>query len=122
MFRSKALVLIFSPTSRQSVELFLKIRVAYRDLTGQQGRWYQERQTGNALELKNGSRIVALPGKEANIRGFSGVTLLIIDEASRVPDVLCEKICICSICGPINQWVLYIYITGRFCNKKGLCY
>jgi hypothetical protein len=31
---------------------------------------------------------VGLPGKEANIRGLSGVNLLIIDEASRVPDEL----------------------------------
>jgi len=31
---------------------------------------------------------VALPGKEGTIRGFSGVDLLIIDEASRVDDAL----------------------------------
>jgi hypothetical protein len=36
----------------------------------------------------NGSRIVALPGAEGNIRGYSGVALLIIDEAARVPDPL----------------------------------
>jgi hypothetical protein len=40
------------------------------------------------LEFTNLSRIVALPGKEATIRGFSGVSLLIVDEASRVPDEL----------------------------------
>jgi hypothetical protein len=40
------------------------------------------------LELHNGSRIVALPGKEQTVRGFSGVDLLIIDEASRVEDPL----------------------------------
>ena len=41
-----------------------------------------------SLELANGSRIVALPGNEASIRGFSGVTLLLIDEGARVPDDL----------------------------------
>jgi hypothetical protein len=41
-----------------------------------------------SLKLPNGSRIVGLPGKEANIRGFSAVNLLIIDEAARVPDEL----------------------------------
>jgi hypothetical protein len=40
------------------------------------------------LELANGSRIIGLPGKEETIRGFSGVTLLVIDEASRVSDDL----------------------------------
>ena len=40
------------------------------------------------LELTNGSRILCLPGSEATIRGFSGVSLLVIDEASRVPDEL----------------------------------
>src|SRR5204863_2959824 len=35
-----------------------------------------------------GSRILALPGKEASIRGFSAVRLLAIDEAARVPDDL----------------------------------
>jgi phage FluMu gp28-like protein len=41
-----------------------------------------------ALELKNGSRILALPGKEQNLRGFSGVQLLVLDEAARIPDEL----------------------------------
>jgi hypothetical protein len=40
------------------------------------------------LELANGSRIVSLPGTEQTIRGYSGVRLLIIDEAARVPDAL----------------------------------
>jgi hypothetical protein len=44
------------------------------------------------MELSNGSRIIALPGKEATLRGFSGVSLLIVDEASRVPDELYQAI------------------------------
>src|SRR5207244_4416310 len=40
------------------------------------------------LELANGSRIVSLPGDEATVRGFSGVALLVIDEAARVNDAL----------------------------------
>lgn len=40
------------------------------------------------LELQNGSRIISLPGKEQTVRGFSGVRLLAIDEAARVPDEL----------------------------------
>jgi hypothetical protein len=40
------------------------------------------------FELSNGGRIVALPGTEDTIRGFSGVALLIVDEAARVSDPL----------------------------------
>src|SRR5215208_6842105 len=40
------------------------------------------------MELSNGSRIEALPGTEKTVRGFSGVDLLIVDEAARVADEL----------------------------------
>ncbi len=39
-----------------------------------------------SLRFPNGSRIVGLPGKEDTIRGYSDVSLLIIDEAARVTD------------------------------------
>lgn len=38
------------------------------------------------VTFENHSRIVSLPCDEERIRGFSGPTLVIIDEASRVPD------------------------------------
>ena len=41
-----------------------------------------------SLECPNGARILALPGNPDNLVSFSSVTLLIIDEASRVPDAL----------------------------------
>lgn len=41
-----------------------------------------------SMELKNGSRIVSLPANEGGIRGYSGVRLLVVDEAARVPDDL----------------------------------
>jgi hypothetical protein len=40
------------------------------------------------VELANESRIIALPGTEKTIRGIAGVSLVIIDEASRVDDEL----------------------------------
>ncbi len=40
------------------------------------------------MNLPNGSRIEALPGSEKTTRGFSGVSLLILDEAARVEDAL----------------------------------
>jgi hypothetical protein len=38
--------------------------------------------------LENESRIVTLPGTEKTVRGFSGVDLLVVDEAARVADEL----------------------------------
>ena len=45
-----------------------------------------------SLELVNGSRIVTLPGDEATVRGFSSVSLCIVDEAARVSDGLVPAI------------------------------
>ena len=39
-----------------------------------------------------GTRIMALPGDEANVRGISAVDLLIIDEASRVKDEIYDAV------------------------------
>jgi hypothetical protein len=40
------------------------------------------------LGLANGSRVISLPGDEGTVRGYSGVALLVIDEAARVSDDL----------------------------------
>src|SRR5262249_50206854 len=37
------------------------------------------------LELANGSRVVSLPGDPSTVRGFSGVDLVVVDEAALVP-------------------------------------
>jgi hypothetical protein len=39
-----------------------------------------------SLLLPNRSRIVGLPGNEVTVRGFSAVSLMLIDEAARVSD------------------------------------
>jgi len=41
-----------------------------------------------SLELENKSRILSIPSTEATIRGLSKVRLLVLDEASRIPDAL----------------------------------
>ena len=80
-----SLVLLLSPSQRQSQELFRKCLHVYRAA----GRPVpQEAESALRLEIENGSRLVALPGKEATIRGYSGVSLLLLDEASRVDDGL----------------------------------
>jgi hypothetical protein len=80
-----SLVLLLSPSLRQSQELFRKVVHFYRRL---QQTIPTEQESALRLELANGSRIVSLPGTEQKIRGFSGVGLLIIDEAARVQDEL----------------------------------
>ena len=78
-----SLTLLVSRAERQSGELFKKVTALYRAL----GRPVDaESESALQLELENGSRIVALPGKEETIRSYSGVNLLIIDEAARVAD------------------------------------
>ena len=80
-----SLVLMLAPSWRQSQELFRKLAGFYNRL----GRPVPaESETGQHLELQNGSRVISLPGQEETIRGFSGVSLLIVDEAARVPDDL----------------------------------
>ncbi|MBI4468784.1 MAG: terminase [Acidobacteria bacterium] len=80
-----SLILLLSPSLRQSGELFRKVVALYRAQTDPVPI---EAVSSLRLELANGSRIVSLPGTESTIRGFSGVRLLIVDEASRVPDEL----------------------------------
>jgi terminase large subunit-like protein len=79
------LVLLIAPAQRQSVELFRKVTEVYRALDDVP-KVTQESLT--RLELSNGSRIIALPGTEGTIRGYSGAKTVIIDEASRVDDAL----------------------------------
>lgn len=85
MHNAAALVLCLAPSERQSKELFSKITNFYREL-GQVLPTDSYRKLG--MQLANGSRIEALPGTEKTIRGFSGVSLLLVDEASRVDDGL----------------------------------
>jgi hypothetical protein len=85
LYDAGALVLLVSPTLRQSGELFKKAIAVYRAL----GRPVpSESESALQLALDNGSRIVSLPGKEDTVRGYSGVRLLAIDEAAWVPDSL----------------------------------
>ena len=80
-----SLVLILSPTQRQSGELFSKITKYYRDFGAHGGRGAI---SATMLRLNNGSRIVSLPGSEPTIRGFSAPSLVLIDEAAQVSDEL----------------------------------
>ncbi len=91
IYKPDSLILLLSPSLRQSQELFRKLQDFYNALESADLPQTTE-ESALRMELSNGSRIVALPGKEATIRGFSGVSLLIIDEASRVEDALYQSV------------------------------
>lgn len=91
LYTDDSLILLLSPSLRQSQELFRKVKEGYAALESPYLPQTVE-ESNLRTEFENGSRIVALPGKEATIRGFSGVRLLIVDEASRVPDELYQAV------------------------------
>jgi hypothetical protein len=81
----ESLSLVLSPSARQSAEFLRKVKQFLRRLD------IRPRGDGHneiSVLLPNAARIVGLPGNEDTIRGFSAVSLLLIDEAARVPDPL----------------------------------
>jgi hypothetical protein len=85
VFIPDSLVLLISPSLRQSGELFKKVVAGLR-LLPDMPKLEEDNRT--SFQLPNGSRVVSLPGHEATVRGFSGVDLIIEDEAARVSDDL----------------------------------
>jgi hypothetical protein len=109
VLEAPALVLVLSPSERQSAEFMLKMKGFYaalkrpRRLAGPVRRvgevraeqaaldeaWKalpeQKRESALQLHLDNGSRILGLPASPATILGFSGVSLLVIDEPPACP-------------------------------------
>jgi hypothetical protein len=112
LLEAPALVLVLSPSERQSGEFMQRIKELHealrqpRNMVGQV-QSFQEKQVAETgkddvyfrlpaktrdsslqLHLDNGSRIIGLPASEGKVRVYSSVALLLIDEASRVDDAL----------------------------------
>jgi hypothetical protein len=86
LFTPNALVLLVSPSLRQSAELFRRVTDLMRSL-GQTVPVPLQTESLLRLELLNGSRILSLPGQDDNtIRGYASVNLVCVDEAARVDD------------------------------------
>jgi hypothetical protein len=81
--RPESLTLVVSPSTRQSAEFLRKAEGFARKLAVP-----VRRDIGNvvSLEFPNRSRIVGLPASETTVRGYSAVSLLLVDEAARVSD------------------------------------
>jgi hypothetical protein len=84
-YQAPALILLVSPSQRQSAELFRSLMLLYGKLKGA-----PELNAESVLkaEFANGSRILALPGTEKTIRGYAKADLVVIDEAARCDDEL----------------------------------
>jgi hypothetical protein len=81
----ESLTVVISPSARLSSELVRKAEGFVRRLGVEpKGDGANE----ISIALPNGSRIIGLPATEATIRGFSAVSLLLVDEAARVDDQL----------------------------------
>lgn len=85
LYEAPALIVIASPSMRQSAEMLRTLTGLYSKLSD------APPMVGESvlkLELANGSRVLSVPGSEKTIRGLSKVSLVIVDEAARVPDEL----------------------------------
>jgi hypothetical protein len=85
IYRSRSLSLVLAPSQRQSIELFRKITDFREDMEHPPALIEDNKLS---CQLENKSRIVALPGSDATIRGYSAPVLVIADEASRIPDMV----------------------------------
>jgi hypothetical protein len=86
IYQANSLALILAPALRQAQELFFKIKATINNIGVALPVSITE-ESALRLAFANGSRIICLPGKtDATIRGFSGVSLLVVDEAARVSD------------------------------------
>jgi hypothetical protein len=101
--RPGSLVLVASPSDRQSAELVRKASEMVAKL-GIRPRGDGDNET--SLLFPNGSRIVGLPGMEATTRGFSNVKLLLIDEASRVDDAMYKSLRPMLAVGGGDLWLM----------------
>ncbi len=91
VYTPNSLVLLLSPSLRQSQELFRKLKDVYNALESPMMPQAKE-ESALRMEFSNQSRIVSLPGTESTIRGFSAVSLLVIDESARVEDSLYQSV------------------------------
>jgi len=96
-------VLVASPTKRQSGEFLRKAEGLVRKL-GIRPRGDGDNEC--SLLFPNGSRIVGLPGTEGTVRGFSAVSLLLIDEAARVQDAMYKALRPMLAVGDGDLWIM----------------
>ncbi len=82
-YQPRSLILLISPSLRQSRELFAKVCDFLKML---EPRPVLEEDNRLSFTLTNNSRVVSLPGTAETVRGFSAPRLVVEDEAAFVED------------------------------------
>jgi Terminase large subunit, T4likevirus-type, N-terminal len=85
IFEAPALILLVSPSQRQSAELHRAVMLFHSKLRGAPPL---NAESVLRAEFANGSRIIALPGSEKTTRGYAKADLVVLDEAARTEDQL----------------------------------
>jgi hypothetical protein len=101
--REGSLTLVVSPSARQSGEFLRKAGEFVRRM-GIRPRGDGDNEI--SLLFPNGSRLVGLPGTEATVRGFSAVSLMLIDEAARVSDEMYKAVRPMLAVGNGDLWLM----------------
>ena len=114
--KPRSLILLVSPTLRQSQELFYKCMNLYKALNNPVGASAENKLS---LTLVNSSRIVSLPGSADNIRGYSSPDLIIVDEAASIPSDELYYGAIAPMCATGNTQLI-LASTAR--GKRGFFY
>lgn len=79
VYSPDSLVLVVSPTQRQSNEMLTRCRQVFKQ-AGSPVRLVKD--NDGELAFEHGSRIVSLPGTDATTRGYSAAALLVVDEGA----------------------------------------
>ena len=89
-YNPRSLNIITSPTEKQSQETMKK--VADYIAVDPELRGMLKKDSAFEKEFSNGSRIIALPGTEKSVRGYSGPKTIILDEAAQMEDATYKAI------------------------------
>lgn len=84
-YQKKSLSIVMAPSEAQAKEDMVKVKdFIARDPTYPSLRKCSEEQ----IELSNGSRIIVVAATDKSARGYSRPRVVVLDEASRIPDVV----------------------------------
>lgn len=84
----KSLSIIVAPTEAQAVEDIIKVK----DFIAMDADYPKMiRSSQEEIALENGSRIIVIPATETAARGYSMPRTMVLDEASRIPDVVYQS-------------------------------
>jgi hypothetical protein len=111
LYRPGALVLLVAPSLRQAGELFRK----FAEMRGRldPAPALSEDNAFSCTFAGTGSRVLSLPGSEATVRGFSAPTLIVEDEAARVPDDLYRAVRPMLATAPTGRLILMSTPAGQ---------